>query len=274
MASSIPSLRSDMVEMYVSKKKLELQNNAGASAGIGEACAWRLAELGCKLVLVARRGDRLHAIAGALKEEYGTHVHPVILDVRDIDSLLKMPGNLPKDYQYIDILVNNAGLALGIDGVDEVNMEDASTMLDTNVRSVIALTQVVSANMKKRNSGHIINISSVAAHEAYKGGAVYCATKHAVDALTVAARHDFVDTDIRVTAISPGAVKTEFSIVRYKCDEKRADATYEGINPLTAADIADNVAYAATRPPHVQVTEINVLATYQCSAKGLARVLK
>lgn len=246
----------------------------GASAGIGEATAYALASAGCKLVLVARREDRLRSLAASLQKEYGTPVHWVALDVRDIASLQRMPETLPEEFKVIDILVNNAGLALGIEGVDEITMEDADQMLDTNVRSVIALTRVVSESMKKRDAGHIVNISSVAAHEAYKGGSVYCATKHAIDAFTVAARHDFVDTNIRVTAISPGAVKTEFSVVRYKGDVEKADATYDGIIPLTAEDIADNVLYAVTRPPHVQISEINVLATLQCSAKGLARILK
>ena len=245
----------------------------GASAGIGEACAWRFADAGCKLVLVARRQDRLESLKKVLMDTYNVHVHTVVLDVRDIDALMDMVGSLPDGFKHIDILVNNAGLALGLDTTDQVNIQDAMQMIDTNVKAVIALTSAVSKTMKERNSGHIINISSVAAHESYKQGGVYCATKHAVDALTVAARHDFVDTDIRVTAISPGAVKTEFSVVRFKGDEQKADDVYAGINPLTAADIADNVLYAATRPPHVQISEINVLATSQCSAKGLARVL-
>lgn len=247
----------------------------GASSGIGEACAWRFADAGCKLIILARRADRLEALKRDIQQTYPTvPVHSIILDVRDTEQLVRLPETLPAEFRDVDILVNNAGLALGAYTTDDVDIEDAIQMINTNITSVVALTKVVSASMKKRNSGHIINISSVAAHESYKQGGVYCGTKHAVDALTVAARHDFVDTDIRVTAISPGAVKTEFSVVRYKGDEDKADQVYEGIHPLTAADIADNVLYAATRPPHVQVTEINVLATYQCSAKGLARVLK
>lgn len=247
----------------------------GASSGIGEACAWRFADAGCKLIILARRADRLEALKRDIQQTYPTvSVHSIILDVRDTEQLVRLPETLPAEFRDVDILVNNAGLALGTYTTDDVDIEDAIQMINTNITSVVALTKVVSASMKKRNSGHIINISSVAAHESYKQGGVYCGTKHAVDALTVAARHDFVDTDIRVTAISPGAVKTEFSVVRYKGDEDKADQVYEGIHPLTAADIADNVLYAATRPPHVQVTEINVLATYQCSAKGLARVLK
>lgn len=261
----------DCYKPYSIKGKVALVT--GASAGIGEACSWRLADAGCHLILVARRGDRLDQLKEKIVEAFGVQVHCVVMDVRNTEDLMALPQTLPSEFQDIDILVNNAGLALGMDTTDDVNMDDATIMLETNVKAVVALTSVVSRIMKKRNSGHIINISSVAAHESYKQGGVYCATKHALDALTVAARHDFVDTDIRVTAISPGAVKTEFSVVRFKGDEKRADDVYAGINPLTAADIADNVVYAATRPPHVQISEINVLATYQCSARGLARVL-
>lgn len=260
-------------------KPYSIQNKVvlitGASSGIGEACAWRFADAGCKLIILARRLDRLEGLKRDIQQTYPTvAVHTVVLDVRDTEQLVKLPETLPPEFRDIDILLNNAGLALGIYSTDDVDIDDAIQMINTNITSVVALTKVVSASMKKRNSGHIINISSVAAHESYKQGGVYCGTKHAVDALTVAARHDFVDTDIRVTAISPGAVKTEFSVVRFKGDEDKAEQVYEGIHPLTAADIADNVLYAATRPPHVQVTEINVLATYQCSAKGLARVLK
>ena len=214
----------------------------GASAGIGEAIAWRFADAGAKIVLVARRTERLKSLKQAILAEYpDARIHCVTLDVRKIKALTKMPSSLPAEFRDIDILVNNAGLALGIDATDESNLENAQQMLETNVLAVVALTKVVSQGMKARNSGHIINISSVAAHESYARGGVYCATKHAVDALTTAALHDFVDTDIRVTAISPGAVKTEFSVVRFGGDIKKADDVYAGIDPLTAADIADNV---------------------------------
>ena len=200
-------------------------------------------------------------------------VHTVVLDVRDLIAIAALPTTLPPEFRDIDILVNNAGLALGVDAADAVNMDDARTMLDTNILSVVACTRAFAPGMRARNKGHVVNMSSVAAHESYAGGGIYCATKHAVDALTVAARHDFVGTNIRVTAISPGAVKTEFSVVRFRGDGDKADAVYDGIDPLTGADVADNVLYAVTRPPHVQISEITVLATYQCSAKGLARVL-
>ena len=195
------------------------------------------------------------------------------MDVRDTPAVMALPASLPEPFHQVDILVNNAGLALGVDPADDVNLEDARTMIDCNIMAVITFTKVFSAPMRERNNGHIINLGSIAGKESYAGGAVYCATKHAVEAMTIAARHDFVGTNIRVTSISPGAVKTEFSVVRFKGDDSKADAVYQGIHPLTAADIADNVLYAATRPPHVQIADILVFASYQCSAKGIARVL-
>ena len=243
----------------------------GASAGIGEACAWRFAEAGCNLILIARRTPRLVAIKQEITSEFpNLAVHTITMDVRNTDAVIALPASLPHP---VDILVNNAGLALGIDAADQVDLDDAKTMFDCNVMATVVFTKSFGAIMRERNHGHIINMSSIAAREAYAGGSMYCATKHAVDALTVAARHDFVGTKVRVTSISPGAVQTEFSVVRFKGDQGRADAVYHGIEPLTAADIADNVLYACTRPAHVQIADIMPLATFQSSAKGLARVL-
>lgn len=246
---------------------------SGASSGIGEACAWRLAEAGCRLVLLARRIGKLQQLKAEIEETYNVPVHVVQLDVQDIDSVLNLPNTLPPEFAEVDILVNNAGLALGVDTCDELSIEDATTMITSNITSVVAMTRAFAPGMRQRNKGHIINMSSIAAHESYPGGSVYAATKHAIDAMTVAARHEFVATNVRVTAISPGAVKTEFSVVRFNNDVDKADGVYKGIIPLNAHDIADNVMYAVTRPAHVQIAEIVVLATYQCSAKGLARVL-
>lgn len=246
----------------------------GASAGIGEACAWRLAEAGCKLVLIARREARLAALQHAIQHHYpGVAVHTLAMDVQDLEAIAALPQQLPDEFREVDILLPNAGLALGVAPVHELDMEDAQTMVNTNVLSVMAFVRAFTPGMVARNRGHLIFMSSIAAHEAYSGGSAYTATKHAVDAFANSARHDLVATDVRVTSISPGAVKTEFSVVRFKGDEGKADAVYEGIRPLLASDIADNVLYAATRPPHVQVAEILVFATYQSSAKGLARVL-
>ncbi|KAL4859277.1 NADP-dependent 3-hydroxy acid dehydrogenase [Chlorella vulgaris] len=246
----------------------------GASAGIGEACAWRFAAEGCKLVLIARRQERLEALAAGLRQHYNVAVHTVAMDVQDLDAIARLPEELPEEFQEVSILVPNAGLALGVEAVHQLRMEDVRTMLDTNVLSVVAFTRAFTPAMVQRNAGHLIFMSSIAGVEAYAGGAGYCPSKHAAEAFAVAARHDLVGTNIRCTSIQPGAVKTEFSVVRFKGDEAKADAVYQGIHPLLAQDIADNVLYAATRPLHVQVASLLVLASHQSSAKGLARVVK
>ncbi|KAG2444847.1 hypothetical protein HXX76_001588 [Chlamydomonas incerta] len=244
----------------------------GASSGFGEAMAWRFAEAGCKLVILARRQDRLESLRDQLIFTYHVPVHTIILDVRNLAEVDLLPGQLPAEFAEVDILVNNAGLALGTASVSENSIDDAVTMIETNVTSVIAMTKAFVRGMMERNRGHIVNISSIAASESYGGGSVYCATKHALAAFTTAARHDLVGTAIRVTSISPGAAQTEFSLVRFKGDQEAADAVYRGFDPLTAEDIADNVLYACTRPEHVQIADILVLATNQASAKGIARV--
>lgn len=245
----------------------------GATAGIGEACAWRFAESGCKLVLLGRRAERLDSLQGQLSERFKVQIQTIVFDVRDIDKVDGLLDVLEPEFKEVDVLVNNAGLALGVAGVQDNDLEDAKNMYQTNVLGVIAFTRTFSRGMVARNSGHIVNISSIAAHEAYAGGSMYCGTKHAVDAFTTAARHDLVGKNIRVTAISPGAVETEFSVVRFKGDESAAKAVYAGIEPLLAADIADQVLYAVTRPGHVQIADIVSYATYQASAKNIARVL-
>lgn len=245
----------------------------GASAGIGAACAWRFAEQGCKLVLLARRVERLEQLRTELQDKYKVPIFITKMDVQDTQAIEQLLGELPEEFREVDILVNNAGLALGVAPAQANSLADAATMLQTNVMATIAFTRLFAPGMLLRERGHIINISSVAGHEAYSGGSVYCATKHAVDAFTTATRHDLVGSNIRVTAISPGAVKTEFSVVRFGGDAGKADAVYEGIVPLNANDVADNVMYAVTRPAHVQIADIIVYATYQCSAKGIARVL-
>ena len=248
----------------------------GATAGIGEACAWRFAEAGARLVLLGRREERLTSLAADLKAAFPSipQPHCVKLDVQDLDSIAKLPAKLPSAYRSVDVLVNNAGLALGVAAAQENAMSDVQQMLVTNVSAVIAMTCAFVPGMKERGRGHLINIGSIAGHEAYAGGSVYCATKHAVDAFTTAARHDLLATPVRVTAISPGMVRTEFSVVRFDGDAKKADAVYADIEPLVAADIADNVLYAATRPRHVQVCYMLVLATNQAAAKQVARVGK
>eukprot|EP00775_Hariotina_reticulata_P004084 gene4084-4331_t len=244
----------------------------GASSGFGEATAWRLAEAGCKLVLIARRMDRLLSLKEQLVEMYQVPVHVVQLDMRDLEAVKHFAADLPSEFQEVDILINNAGLALDVTTVSDHLIEDAQCMIETNYLSVVVLTRELVKGMIARNRGHIVNLSSIAGREAYHGGAIYCASKHALDAFSTASRHELVATNVRVTSIAPGAAKTEFSVIRFKGDVQRADAVYEGFDPLTAPDIADNILYALTRPLNVQVADMLVLANQQSSAKTLARV--
>ncbi|BDA44987.1 NADP-dependent 3-hydroxy acid dehydrogenase YdfG [Coccomyxa sp. Obi] len=245
----------------------------GASSGIGRAAAKQFAEIGAKLILVARRDDRLQILKKELEEEHKVEAHTVAIDLQDLDRVQALVPGLPDNFKEVDVLVNNAGLALGKAPAHQNDIGDVATMLDTNCKSLVVLTQQVAEGMVKRNWGHIINVSSIAAHDHYAGGSVYCGTKAFVAAFTNATRHDLVGTNVRVTAISPGAVQTEFSNVRFKGDDQAADSVYAGIVPLTAADIADQIVYAATRPSHVQIGEIVSYATYQASPTNIARVL-
>ncbi|CAJ1433749.1 unnamed protein product [Effrenium voratum] len=222
----------------------------GATAGIGEATAWRYAELRCKLALCGRRTDRLEAMKKAMCERYSDLPEPILvtLDVQDTDRIAKLPEELKAaGMPAVDILINNAGLALGVASAIENELDNIKTMLATNVQAVMLLTTAFGPGMRDRGKGHILNISSVAGHEAYVGGSAYCATKYAVNAFTIAARHDLAGTPIRVTAISPGMVETEFSKVRFG-DDGKAAKVYENIVPLVAEDIADQIIYATTRP--------------------------
>lgn len=243
----------------------------GASSGFGEAMAWRFAEAGCRLVLVARRLERLELLGAQLLDAFQAEVHIAKLDMRDLEAVAAFPASLPAEFKEVDILVNNAGLALGVATVDTQSVEDMRQMMETNYFGVVVLTRELVKGMMARNRGHIVNISSVAGVEAYPGGGLYCASKHALNAYTTATRHELVGTNIRVTTVSPGACLTEFSVVRYKGDKEMADAVYEGMDPVQAADIADNVMYAVTRPAHVQIADILVYATYQSSARTIAR---
>lgn len=252
---------------------LDLKGSAvlltGATAGIGEATAWRFAELRCHLALCGRRTERLEALKKALCERFPDLPEPiaVTLDVQDTEKIAKLPEQL-KDagMAAVDILINNAGLALGVASAIENELSNIQTMLATNVTAVMHLVATFGPQMRERGKGHIVNISSVAGHEAYQGGSAYCATKHAVNAFTIASRHDLAGTPIRVTAISPGMVETDFSKVRFG-DESKAAKVYENIIPLVAEDIADQIVYVTTRPRHVQIADIISYATNQGHAK-------
>lgn len=237
----------------------------GASSGIGYACAELFAKEGARLLLCGRRTEKLTELAQTLKQKYAVDVHVFSLDVTDPKAVQYSLDSLPESWQQIDILVNNAGLALGMEKLHEGNLEDWDQMIDTNLKGLLYVTRYVLANMVKRNQGHVINLSSIAAHQVYPGGAVYCATKSAVSAITDALKMDVHGTKIRVTSIDPGMVKTDFSMIRFKGDEKRAAAVYSGVDALTAEDIADVVIFCATRPPHVDVRQVVIMPTDQTS---------
>jgi len=243
----------------------------GASAGIGEACAYAFAQQGCDLILTARRTAKLDALAADLKNKYGVKILTQGLDVRDEATISDFFANLPAEFSEINVLVNNAGLVIGLEKAYATPDPDVDTMLDTNVKGVLRMIRQVVPGMRQRNSGHVINISSIAGHEAYAGGSVYCASKHAVDALTKSLRMDLVETPLRVTAISPGLVDTEFSLVRFKGDAEKAAAVYAGLEALVAEDIADAVVYAASRPPHVQIADMIIFPTQQAAATVVYR---
>ena len=239
----------------------------GASSGIGAACARAFAAAGSRLILCARRIDRLEELARNLNVPY----HLAELDVRDQPAVVEMLQSLPEEWRAIDILVNNAGLARGLAGVHEGDLQDWEEMIDTNIKGLLYVTREVVAGMIGRNSGHVINIGSIAGHEVYPGGNVYCASKHAVDAITKGLRMDLIGTPIRVSTVDPGLVETEFSMVRFHGDAGRAARVYEGIKPLTGDDIADAVIYCANRPPHVQIAEMIIFPTAQRSSTMVGR---
>lgn len=222
----------------------------GASSGIGTACAEQFAKAGAKLILCARRRDKLEEWAKKWHETYGVMTYCLPLDISQPTAVKKTFASLPTEWQAVDILVNNAGLACGMDTLQEGNCEDWEKMIDTNVKGLLYITHEVLPQMVERNAGHIINIGSIAGHQVYPKGAVYCATKHAVKALSEGLRMDLFGKKIRVSCVDPGMVATDFSNVRFKGDTKRAAEVYEGVEALTASDIADAVLYCATRPLH------------------------
>jgi len=237
----------------------------GASSGIGRSCAAKFAEAGAKLLITARRRDRIDVLAGELKGKYHTDCLTMELDIRDRKTVEKAFANLPKEWETIDILVNNAGLSRGLDKLHEGKIDDWEEMIDTNIKGLLYVSRAVIPGMVARKRGTIINIGSIAGHEVYPRGNVYAATKHAVDALTKGMRLDLVDTPVRVCTVDPGLVETEFSVVRFRGDKEKAKAVYQNLEPLSPEDIADAVVFCATRPQHVQIAEMIVLPTAQAS---------
>jgi hypothetical protein len=242
----------------------------GATSGIGLGCARKFAENGDKVILTGRNEQRLTEIRKELTDQ-GAEVLTLAFDVRDREKAKKYIDDLPEEWKQIDVLVNNAGLALGLEPEYEGNLDDWETMIDTNIKGLLLTTRLIVPGMVERNSGHIINIGSVAGDAAYAGGNVYCATKAAVKALTDGLRIDVANTAIRVTNLKPGLVETNFSNIRFHGDTERASKLYTGIKPLTGDDIADVAVYAANAPEHVQIAEVLILATHQASGSVIVR---
>lgn len=235
----------------------------GASAGIGEATAKLLAANGYNLILNARRKERLEQLAAALKAEHGTECYLAIFDIRHQPEVEKAFQTIPENFSAIDVLVNNAGLASGLSTLADGLLSDWEVMIDTNVKGLLYISKLVIPGMIARRSGHIVNLSSIAGKEVYANGNVYCATKFAVDALNKAMRIELSACPVRVTGIYPGAVETEFSLVRFHGNEEKAKAVYQGFDNLIAQDIADAIHWAVSRPPHVNINEIIIMPTAQ-----------
>lgn len=245
------------------KRKIALVT--GVTAGIGRAVAEALAQVGYSLIVTGRREDRLSVFAEELSAR-GTEVFPLAFDVRSLDQTQRALEGLPQEWKQVDVLVNNAGLAVGLNPIQEGVVDDWERMIDTNVKGLLYVTRIVSPWMVARKSGHIVNLCSIAGKEAYPNGNVYCATKHAVDALTKSMRQDLLPYGIRVSQICPGAVETEFSEVRFKGDKERAAGVYRGFEPLRAEDVADAIRYMIQCPAHVCINDLVIMPTAQANS--------
>ncbi|WP_461630209.1 SDR family oxidoreductase [Labilibaculum euxinus] len=244
----------------------------GATAGIGEACAKKLAKIGFDLIISGRRKENLEKLKQEIIANYHVKVLAIELDVRNQKEVESKINSLPKEWIKIDLLLNNAGLAVGVSPVQEGIIDDWERMIDTNLKGLLYVTRTISPLMVERKKGQIINITSIAGKEVYPGGNVYCATKHAVDAITKGMRIDLLPHNIKVSSIAPGMVETEFSLVRFKGDEEKAEQVYNGFTPLYAEDIAETVEFIATRPAHVNINDILIMPANQASARDVNRI--
>lgn len=242
----------------------------GATSGIGQATAVKAAESGFDVIITGRRSDRLQELAENIRRK-GADVLPLTFDIRQPGEVEAAIQNLEGKWRDISVLVNNAGLAVGVAPIQDGILDDWERMIDTNVKGLLYITRAVAPLMIARNTGHIVNLASIAGKEVYPGGNVYCATKHAVDALSRAMRTDMLKHHIKVTNIAPGMVETEFSIVRYKGDKEAADKVYRGMTPLTNEDIAETIIFAITRPPHVCLNDIVIMPTDQANSRDVDR---
>ncbi len=243
----------------------------GATAGIGKATAHLLASHGYHLIINGRRKDALANLGRDLQEKFGIKCLSLSFDVRNRAEVEDTLAGLPEEWKAIDVLINTTGLAAGLAPVHEAAWEDWEQMIDTNVKGLLYPTRLLSPGMVERKAGHIINITSIAAKEAYANAAVYCASKHAIDAFTKGMRIDLVPHNIKVTSIAPGAVDTEFSIVRFKGDEKKAAQVYQGFDPLLGQDIAEAILFTLTRPAHVNINDMLIMPTAQANTTTLIR---
>lgn len=242
----------------------------GATSGIGEATALKAAEAGFDLIITGRRAERLHKLADNIRQK-GSEVLSLCFDIRKAEEVKQAIAGLDERWKNIAVLVNNAGLAVGINPVQEGILDDWERMIDTNVKGLLYITREVAPLMIRNNTGHIVNLASIAGKEVYPGGNVYCATKHAVDALSRAMRTDMLKYNIKVTNIAPGMVETEFSLVRYKGDAEAAENVYKGMTPLSNQDIAETIIFAITRPAHVCLNDIVIMPTAQANSRDVFR---
>jgi NADP-dependent 3-hydroxy acid dehydrogenase YdfG len=243
----------------------------GATSGIGEACANLFAENGYQLIITGRRKDKLEKLADNLSSQYNCPVLALNFDISDQAACENAISNLPPQFKKIDVLLNNAGLAAGLNPIQEGLLSDWEAMIDINLKGLLYVTRLVAPIMTAQKSGHIVNISSVAGKENYANGNVYCATKHAVDSLSQTMRIDLLQHGVKVTNIAPGMVETEFSLVRFKGDEKRAKNVYSGLTPLSAHDIAEAIYWAVSRPDHVNISDIVITPKAQANATTTIR---
>jgi NADP-dependent 3-hydroxy acid dehydrogenase YdfG len=246
----------------------------GATSGFGKAIAIKFAENGYNVIITGRRKEKLDELEKELRTYEKIKVLALQFDVRNKDEVERVIGNLPEEWKSIDILINNAGLAVGLDHIQNGNIEDWDQMIDTNVKGLLYVTRAVAPLMVARNKGHIFNLGSIAGKETYENGNVYCASKSAVDALSKAMRIDMLKNNIRVTLIAPGMAETEFALVRFKGDDQKAKNVYTGIDALTADDIADAVYYCATLPARVCINELVITPTQQASVNHSFRISK
>ncbi len=238
----------------------------GATSGFGNACAVKFAGNGYRVIITGRRQDKLEMARQQLEEQYGAQVLALSFDVQQKEQVFAAVSSIPPDWQQVDILVNNAGLALGRDLIDQGEIDDWETMIDTNVKGLLYVSKALFPGMISHKRGHIINIGSISGKEVYEKGNVYCATKFAVHALTKAMRIDLLAHNIKVTGIYPGAADTEFSNVRFKGNDEAARKMYEGYKPLSAEDVADVIYYCATLPDHVCINELELMCTAQANS--------